>query len=404
MRPLSFVCVYTSWSGALLLLSAPAVGAIRRTHLVNSRARVLENVTTAYERLNVSRRVPIDLHPRVVTTGPPVILPIGIVGNDFSYYTQVFIGRNPRPFSVNVDCGSSEFWVMGENAQNRGTHNGIGPKLSPGQAPPIAKWATAYEDFDSSSLQGFVVRDDVFVSITAILPDFPFGTAEVMTGSIPTDFEDGVMGFAHSFASRTGAPTIVEALAKVGLIPLPLSGWKLPRAADGGHGGQISLGAPNTALFNSGIMTEVQNIITEQGDWRIPINDVTAGGHPMGQGRRVATLDTGANNIFMTFADAYLVNSQIPGAVQLAIPGEFAIPCNTQVRLAFSIGKFDWPIDPRDLIGDPIQIPGRGVMCGSRILGEDRADGTWLVGTPFLKNVYFILDIGRNSVTFAQLR
>ncbi|KAA1478801.1 acid protease [Dentipellis sp. KUC8613] len=393
-------CTYILWSVSLLLLSTPAVDAARRTHRIKPRARAAGNVTAAHEHLNV----PSNLHPRAAATGPPFILPIGIVGNDFSYYTQVFIGRNPRPFNVNVDCGSSEFWVMGEDAQNRGDHNGIGPKLSPGQAPPIAKWATEYEDVESSSLQGFVVRDNVFVSLTAILPNFPFGTAEVMTGSIPTDFEDGIMGFGHSFASRTGAPTIVEALAAARLIPLALSGWKLPRALDGGHGGQISLGAPNTALFNSKVMAEVPNIITEQGDWRVSVRDMTAGGRSLAQGTRVAMLDTGSNDIFMTFTDAHLVNSQIPGAVQLAVPGEFAIPCNTQARIALGIGKFDWPMDPRDLVGDPIGIPGLPNMCWSHILGEDRAEGTFLAGGPFLKNVYFILDIGRNSVTFAQLR
>ncbi|KAA1478039.1 acid protease [Dentipellis sp. KUC8613] len=330
---------------------------------------------------------------------PAILLPLAIIGLDELYYTQLSIGTNPRPFNLVVDSGSQTFWVNDETQPNLGNKNSIGPHRSTTlrQLQPPRTWSTTYSD--GGSVAGTVVFDNVNIRGAAILPNFPFGTGQRLTGLIGTVGEDGMIGFGVGPSPHTGGLTLVEALATAGLIPAAISGWKLPRHADGGQGGELVLGGVNPASFVPPLTTVPADLTA--GDYRFRIDNVFVQ-RRQAIGARTGIIDCGANEITMPVADAAAFHTPITGAIPLS-DGNFLIPCNSRAVVIFTIGGKGWPVRTSDLVGDAFthpQVPPG--MCRSLVAAANTQ--VVLVGSPFLKNVYHVLDRDGRSVSFAALR
>ncbi|TFY57269.1 hypothetical protein EVG20_g8611 [Dentipellis fragilis] len=350
---------------------------------------------TTLRRSHLSARVPPQQAPQ--QPPPAIVLPVGIIGRDALYYTQLNIGTNPRPFNLVIDSGSQTFWVNSESQRNLGTRNGIGPHSSTTftlRQPPKS-WSTSYAD--DSGVSGKVARDTVHVRGTAVLPNFSFGTGETLTGIMDTLGGDGVIGFSVGPSRATGAPTLVEALTFARLIPAAKSGWKLPRLADGGQGGEIMLGGVNPALFVPPLVTVPADRSAR--DWRIRIDGVSVQGVQVA-GQRTGILDSGANVIGVPSADAAALHAHIADCIEL-LDGNFLIPCDSRPLVVIGIGANSWPMRASDLVGDEVVHPEvpQG-MCRSRI--EVANTRKWLVGSPFLKNVYHVLDVTARKVIMLE--
>ncbi|TFY72171.1 hypothetical protein EVG20_g855 [Dentipellis fragilis] len=337
---------------------------------------------------NLTRRAP-----------PPLTIPLAILANsgqDQGYIASIRVGSNPRPFTVLMDSGSSEFWVISEICRQRGRRNAIGTASSPLIADLGVRWGTGYED--GSTLSGTVVRDTVVIGDRTIR-GFPFGAAQTLTDTLVTGIYDGIMGFGLSSVSRTGAPTPLEAMAG-SLIPDAITGWKLARSADGRNDAEITLGGQNTAKFHPDSQVIVPN--TSRGrstTWRFTIDKIMMNGRTITDAR-VGIVDTGSSALFVNHEDALAVLGQIRGLVALK-NGEFAIPCNARPQLALVIGRVPFSVDPRDIVGVPI---GGGLCLANIVSDVKRKPGEWLVSIPFLKNVYLTLDVTGNQIGFAELR
>ena len=95
----------------------------------------------------------------------------------------------------------------------------------------------------------------------------------------------------------------------------------------------------------------------------------------------------------MPIADATKIFNNIKGAVDNN-DGSFTIPCDTTDSLSF---KFNDGVYQVDLI-----LENDGGKCISTIFGFDGIG--WLVGHPFLKNVYSVFDMGKQQLGFATLK
>ncbi|TFY57270.1 hypothetical protein EVG20_g8610, partial [Dentipellis fragilis] len=213
----------TLLSSILLPASLPAhIHAAPTTH--NARPHGLpSNTTLGLRRSNLFARVPPQQAPQAAPP-PAIVLPLAIIGLDELYYTQLTIGTNPRPFSLVVDSGSRTFWVNDEDQRNLGTKNSIGPHSSTTLTPvqPLRTWSTTYSE--GGGVSGKVVRDTVHIRGAAVLPNFPFGTGERLTGQIGTFGEEGMIGLSLTPYTCTalaahGRPSLVEALAAAHLLP-----------------------------------------------------------------------------------------------------------------------------------------------------------------------------------------
>ncbi|TFK72960.1 aspartic peptidase A1 [Pluteus cervinus] len=332
-------------------------------------------------------------------------LGLDIQGDDLGYLATIKLGTPPRDFLILMDSGSADFWVGAENCQgdqggNCGRHNFLGPKSSKTFVDSGSPFTVTY---GTGKISGDVITDTVNIAGLSLL-NHTFGVATVesieFTGST-TPF-DGLMGLAQSALSQEGVPTPVESLASAGLIPAPITSYKIAREADNKNDGEITFGALDPAKFKQNTLITLANVNT-LGFWEANLDAILVDGKDTGLAGRTAILDTGTTLIVAPAADAAAVHALIPGA-QSDGQGGFTIPCTTDASVALEFGGSDFAIDTRDLALQPVDLADPSGQCVSGITsGTIGGDKEWLVGDVFLKNAYFSTNVAQNTLSLAKL-
>lgn len=141
--------------------------------------------------------------------------------------------------------------------------------------------------------------------------------------------------------------------------------------------------------------------VAKGGLWEAKLDGVYINGQSVltpGSTAITGIIDTGTTLILAPPTFAMSIHAAIPGA-QSDGQGSFAIPCTTQIRMAFGFGGTQFSIDPRDYLG--AAVDATGVMCLSNISGQSIGTaGQFLVGDVFLKNVYTVFDADNNQIGF----
>ncbi|KAA1470384.1 acid protease [Dentipellis sp. KUC8613] len=376
-------------AAACLGLSAPAsVWGIPFPRGHEPPATHIDSTEASHHYANVSRRA-----------ASSFTLPLTPIDDDFDlgYTALVKVGTNPIRYTVLMDCGSSEFWLVSDTSPQRGRRVPLGPSISQTVQSSSDGWNVQYDD--GSTVTGSIVIDDVIID-GRTLPELRFGTADTLTGTLATATFDGIMGFGFSQVSQTRAPTILDALAITKKIPRAISGWKLSRNADGRNDGEIMFGEENAARFFKDKQVFVQNLPGgSKKEWRFSIDGISMDGSQVIPAR-VGIVDTGTSALFVNPVDALAINRVISGFATFD-DGSYAIPCGAQPKLSITINGFAFDVDPRDIVGDPVS----NELCVSNILPDSSMKpGEWLLGIPFLKNVYLTLDVTGDQIGFAKLR
>ncbi|RIB24666.1 aspartic peptidase domain-containing protein [Gigaspora rosea] len=165
----------------------------------------------------------------------------------------------------------------------------------------------------------------------------------------------------------------------------PFFGFHLQRSKDKGDTGSLTLGGIDHSKFVGSITFSKL------------LDDASVNGKALDFNGKNAIIDTGTTLAVMPLQDAEKIHKQIPGATK--INGQFVVPCNTKVNIAFTFAGISYNIDPRDLAFQPT---GKNNYCASGIsAGNIGGNTTWLVGDVFLKNVYSVFNIKDLSVGFA---
>ncbi|TFY66622.1 hypothetical protein EVG20_g4465 [Dentipellis fragilis] len=351
----------------------------------------------------LAKRLSHNLTARAPTPIRLGLQPIFDANYEQGYTASINIGTNAAVFNVLVDSGSHELWVMSEDAEGLGSRNSIGETSSTSFRRSDDPFNTGYEE--GSFVDGFVATDNVKVG-GQTLPTFRFGVASSVEGKITKQDFDGVMGFGKSTASDVKGPTVVEALAAAKVIPAAISGWRIARHAEGDIG-EVLLGAVNTQLFDSARKVTMKNVVTDEsgdGFFRMTISSVSVDGAAVDNvANSVGVVDAGTSAIYLPGDDAIEIMAHFPEAVPVPFPGGigFAIPCDNQQGISLTIGGTAWPIDPRDLVAFALPRIGEN-MCRCAIVGEEDAT-QWVIGIPFLKNVYHSLDVANDAIMLAPL-
>ncbi|KAH8100901.1 acid protease [Cristinia sonorae] len=331
-------------------------------------------------------------------------LGLDIEANDVGYIATVQIGTPPRDFKLLMDSGSSDLWVGAEGCQSEdggdcGNHVFLGEGSSSSFADTGRNFQVTY---GSGAVQGDIVTDDLDIA-GLVLNAHTFGVATLESVEFSGDSTsfDGLMGLAQSSLSNQGVLTPVEALAQAGLIKDAVTSYKISRLSDGKNDGEISFGGLDPNKFDPATLVTFPNV-NKNGFWEGAFT-VSVDGVDLGLAGRSAILDTGTTLIIAPPEDAIAIHSAIPGA-KTDGQGSFTIPCTTSASVALTFGgrSFDikaedllfTPVDPRDLDGDCISGISSGNVGG---------DTVWLVGDVFLKNAYFSTDVGRNTMSLAEL-
>lgn len=339
-------------------------------------------------------------------------LAVDIEADDLGYFATVMIGTPPKPYRVTIDSGSSDFWVEGANckAQNgdacASDHAFLSEATSSSFVNSHIPWNITY---GSGAVSGDIVTDNVVIDGLS-LPGHTFGTANRET----SDFSafaipyDGLMGLGLSSGSDQGVLNPVDALAAKGLIKDAVTSYKISRAADGKHDGEITFGGMDPAKFNANTLITIP-VVGKDAFWETDMDAVGVDGQTLSSRKRTAIHDTGTTGIVAPIKDADELHKLIPGAKSDG-EGGYTLPCTTKSTIVLTFGGKAFPIDPRDLAeGGPVDDNDPTGECFSAIQGDvdgDDASNQWLLGDTFLKNVYLSTRATGNStgeVSLAQL-
>ncbi|KAH8831280.1 acid protease [Flagelloscypha sp. PMI_526] len=335
--------------------------------------------------------------------------PLRNFGGDVGYFAILQMGTPPRDFKVVMDSGSSDFWLMSESncrefvdtdngpvntGKGCGNHTFTGTKSS-------STLKTTNEPFEVTYGSGHVIgkqaKDDLILAGHDV-KGITFGLGDRLADKFTEDVFDGLMGTATSRLSDLKVPTPVESLKDQGFVTQAITSYKMSREKDGVDDGSITFGGLDSELFAQETLVTIPNV-SDVGFWEGAMEEMTVDGKPLDIDTTSTILDTGSTLMLVPPADAKKIHAAIPGAQSTA--DGFVLPCDTKTVVSFQFGGKAFKVDPRDLTFNT--LPG-GKMCTSSVIGNDIADGKWLLGDAFLKNVYFSHNVDTNEISLAELK
>ncbi|KAF7317083.1 Acid protease [Mycena chlorophos] len=331
-------------------------------------------------------------------------LGLNIEITDVGYLATIQMGTPPTNYLILMDSGSADLWVASEDCQSTGggdcgQHQTLGSTSSSSFAASNTPFEVTY---GTGAVQGAIIQDNIVVAGLQ-LTAHTFGVATQET----TDFSDdsvpfdGLMGLAQSTLSQQQVLTPVESLAQQGLISDAITAYKISRTADDLNDGEISFGAPDASKFDASTLVTVPNVNTE-GFWEAALDDVAVNGQSLNFQGRTSILDTGTTLMVIAQSDAEAIHQLIDGSAD-AGNGQFTVPCDTNATVAFTYGGKAFDIDPRDIAVQPPVDANNNCLSGITGGSVGTSATQFLVGDVFLKNAYYITDVGQNQISLAKL-
>jgi len=302
-----------------------------------------------------------------------------------------------QEFTVKFDTGSSDLWVPEIGCTDCGNKNKLDAKGIQTNHEPFRI------NYFGGTVTGYIgISDFKMGDIT--VPDQIFGLVRTLTKNYLQRPYDGIIGFALDRSSRIGALTPVSILAKSNLIRGPFFSVFLGRTLDDTDRlSNLYIGGYDSSKFVGDIV--YNPVVTTDGFWTITLDRVGIEGTSYNSGQQQALIDTGSSALFIPYQDLVSIKEFIPEATfgkEINQMYKLFIPCTAKPSFIFTFGGVSYMVDPRDLIDTSIM---NNNLCIFNILGSTRPNfkEKWVIGVPFMKNVYTVFDKGRYSVGFASL-
>ncbi|TBU47411.1 acid protease [Dichomitus squalens] len=340
----------------------------------------------------------------------------GIVGTssvsdvgDVEYTTDITLGG--KKFTVQIDTGSSDLWVVGDvpNAQNTGKS----AKVTYAVGEVEGSIMTAALDFT-----GNTVSDQAYISVSASQEN-PDGSGLIGLGpntgsqvseAIGTSAGDAVLD--RIFKQNTSTPNYITVL--LGRVDDPSEsptgditvGEIIP-----GYEAITSQPLLNVSVLSSQnsvnqhwqILLDADGIVGPAGNNVIDQYNVqTAVSSTSNKKQLTVVLDTGYSLPQVPSAVAEAFYKDIPGS-QLVSRQEVSgniwqLPCDKEVNVTFKFGGKSFPIHPLDANIDLNLTDSRGnhVCFGAFQPMSSQSDATYdaIFGMAFLRNVYTYINFG----------
>ncbi|KAG7882083.1 hypothetical protein KL907_000688 [Ogataea polymorpha] len=324
-----------------------------------------------------------------------------------AYTVNVTVGKDTLPLLI--DTGSAYLWVYGANCTDSSCENKQLYQMSSAQD----SGSSFKLSYSSGSASGSVVSDSLqLAGITA--DNFSFGVAS----QVPDLFEDysfaGVLGLpaTNTTDGMTNLVTFLQNQGSVekGVFALCLGTYN---TTDGdSNAGLLVLGSDVAGLYD-GSITYAPVVKNTNNYWQVAVDSISVDGYAVSfdtasvdgdesSTKRLAVIDSGTTSIVTASADATKLHSFFNNSITDG--SNFALPCNTTYELAFEIGGQKWTIGPEDYLGSAYSSGSQySGYCVSNIVGSSSLDnGTWILGSQFLKNYYVSFDLDSAKVGLAN--
>lgn len=346
--------------------------------------------------------------PRQQRVGGPGFQPLDIDATwDRSYLAQVEVGTPPQTLALDLDTGSSDFWVFSSDlpAEVTDSHHVFDyHKSSSWSLIPDAKFSISYADHsnatgnvgrDTVNLGGLTVKNQA-VSIAQTEYKFGKGNSD---GLIGLGFYDGRFGSTVKTAGvKTPEKTPVDTLIADGTLPAgselftsAFYSWRNPDKKSFYTFGYID----EDLVAASGQQLKYYPVDGSLGFWQIASTSARVNGKVVSVGdNQIAVADTGTSVAFLPTPIVRELYSQIPDSITDK-DGYWYFPNSSISSLPtfeVAIGNDYWTIQPEDLVFQ--WIPEASVWAG----GIQESDSITILGDVFLKSVYAVWDRGQKRL------
>ncbi|KAF7345893.1 Acid protease [Mycena venus] len=328
--------------------------------------------------------------------------------NEF-FYTEVAIGTPPQYVKMIIDTGFSDIWVVGTSC----TAGCPSPPLYNSSASSTAANQSAITSvyYQDGLVTGYLFTDTISLGPYTI-PEIGFMQAKNTTGGLLGGPIAGLIGLGFEGSAVPGLPATTttlfwQAVIAGGQAAAPVVGMWLargPSETGTSNGGALSLGAVNASLF-SGVIEFLPTTGTNVGMWILDISAMTV------QGKTIKIAAASAEARFDTTSSVITGPADQIAAIWAAVPGakpwsgfsgSYIYPCTTKVNITISFGGRIWPLNPADVNFGP-EEEGSSQCIGTIAVTSPGGPDGWVLGNPFLKNVYTVFQVSPAAIGLAKL-
>ncbi|GJJ14497.1 hypothetical protein Clacol_008761 [Clathrus columnatus] len=303
-----------------------------------------------------------------------------------------------QDFRIRFDTGSADVWVTSTLCTSEVCKDKH--KYNPGTFPEPPETAELKYS-DGSFVSGTIKTDTVNVAGVVATDQF-LVAASTLSDQFLTKQYDGMIGMAMS-RSRSGLnkdPFFITAIKQQKDLSQVFA-FKLSDPAS------LYLGGTDKSLYTGEI--EFHTLADSGPLWKLAVASVSVGSERVLSGLRTI-IDTGSDIILGPPSEVREFYSKIPGNEMCEEAGiEFYFfPCppgETVPSVSFSWGEKSWHMSEDTFVR--LKHTEDGVQsCLGNIAGRNFGYGekVWLLGDPFLKNVYTIFSLEDDTLGFAALK
>ncbi|KAG7710289.1 hypothetical protein KL914_001199 [Ogataea haglerorum] len=324
-----------------------------------------------------------------------------------AYTVNVTVGDDTLPLLI--DTGSAYLWVYGANCTDSSCDDKKLYQMSSGRE----SGSLFTLSYSSGSASGSVVSDSLQLAGVAA-DDFSFGVASHVPDLFKGYSFAGVLGLPATNATdgMTNLVTFLQNQGSLdkGVFALCLGAYST--ANGDSNAGLLVLGKDIAELYDETI-SYAPVVENSNNYWQIVVDSISVDGYGVSfdkaavdgdesSTKRLAVVDSGTTSIVTASADATKLHSFFNDSVTDG--SNFAVPCNTSYELAFEIGGQKWTLGPEDYLGSAYPSGSQySGYCVSNIVGSPSLDnGTWILGSLFLKNYYVTFDLDGAKVGLAN--
>ncbi|KAJ2665137.1 hypothetical protein IWW48_000404 [Coemansia sp. RSA 1200] len=326
-------------------------------------------------------------------------LPVKEYGNGIEYYGEVGVGSPPQIFKLDLDTGSGDVWLAGEQCDVCSRHKKFSPKKSSTYKMEGRKWGISYGD--GSFAAGYTIRDTVTIGNLTV-PNQVIGLAVNESKAYQVDTVDGLLGLSYSGVSFIqGVTTFLDNIYENNYLKDPLFSVYIKEKDKDDYAGEYLFGDIDKNRY-SGDLTWVP--LYQPKFWQIMLDNVSLNVDGVGKEKMEISgpviLDTGTTLIVMNDEQATEFHRAIPSAENSDIYG-WIMPCNTEQlvpgNVSFTIAGVDFSVPVKNIVREPVK--GLDGWCFSAVTSG--ASNFIILGDVFLRSNYVVFDRGNSRVGIA---
>ncbi|KAJ1800694.1 hypothetical protein LPJ59_000892 [Coemansia sp. RSA 2399] len=326
-------------------------------------------------------------------------LPVKEYGNGIEYYGEVGVGTPPQKFKLDLDTGSGDVWLAGEQCDVCARHKKFSPKKSSSYKLEGRKWGISYGD--GSFAAGYTARDTVTIGNLTV-PNQVIGLAVNESKAYQVDTVDGLLGLSYSGVSFIqGVTTFLDNIYENNYLKDPLFSVYIKEKDKDNYAGEYLFGDIDRGRY-SGELTWVP--LYQPKFWQIMLDSMSLSVDGVGKESMEingpAILDTGTTLIVMSDEQATEFHRAIPSAENSDIYG-WIMPCNTEQlvpgNVSFTIAGVDFSVPIKNIVREPVK--GLDGWCFSAV--TNGASNFIILGDVFLRSNYVVFDRGNTRVGIA---